>query len=139
MHGYRHGCCRHGTINETHKEYAIYIAPINTINRGKEVTLKVKLESANRDIKYEFLLDSGAAISLIKHKCIKNLHEIDPLEKVVLNGITPGRTVTLGSYKTTLVLEDNRELNQKFNVVSNDFPICLDGILGIDFLSENKI
>lgn len=56
-----------------------------------------------------------------------------------MNGITPGKTFTLGSYEATIILEDNKKIEQKFSIVEDKFPIPFHGILGIDFLINNKI
>lgn len=76
------------------------------------------------------MVDTGAAPNLIKYNRLKPNAQIDKQNILRLTGITSGEVKTLGSVDTTM-----HGHPIEFHVVSEDFPIPQDGILGADFLS----
>lgn len=76
------------------------------------------------------MIDTGAAPNLIKSDKILNT-QIDIDSKIFLTGITEGRIETLGRVTAVILGRD-----VAFHVVSPDFPISCDGILGADFLRD---
>lgn len=76
------------------------------------------------------MVDTGAAPNLIKHNCLQSNAQIDNQNILRLTGITSGEVKTLGSINTTI-----HGHTIEFHVVSKNFPIPQDGILGADFLS----
>ena len=87
----------------------------------------------NLKIQAKILIDSGAMLSLIKQNLVPN-NQIDPTKKAYITGITSDVLSTLGS--TFLKINDERF---EFQVVSSDFQIPYDGILGINCLRNHKL
>lgn len=82
------------------------------------------------------IVDTGAEISLIKCNKIGN-NKIDTSEIKDLRGIANVPVFTLGTCTLTVVNE-GEEVNVKFHVVSEEFPISKDGILGHNFLANHS-
>ena len=72
-------------------------------------------------------------MSLIKQECVIN-GEINREKLVTISGITPGKCVTLGSIRVEL-----SGLPCEAQVISDDFPIDTDGLLGWDMLAKHGI
>lgn len=86
----------------------------------------------NENLKCDFLVDTGASISLIKED---NCLNYDMTDNCRISGISTENLSTLGS--TDLILATNEaEFLHKFQVVPSDFPILGKGILGLDFISR---
>lgn len=56
-------------------------------------------------------------------------------DKCKINGIVDGLVETLGSIDASIFI-DNVEFQHRFQIVSKDFPVPADGILGLDFISK---
>lgn len=63
---------------------------------------------------------------------------IDTNDTCSSKGITDERTLSLGSIRTELYPQKSVTLSQCFQVVRPSFPIPTHGILGKDFLWNNK-
>lgn len=83
-------------------------------------------------------MDSGADVCLLKESALQYLPDINEDEICVLNGISAEQIETLGSFFLELYFE-NWTIKQKFHLVSKDFPIPHQGILGINFLRNNDV
>lgn len=79
------------------------------------------------------MVDTQADISVIKEKAL-NCNFVRS-EIVRIKGVA-GATSSIGTIETDLYFE-NFPMNHKFHVVSNEFDIPSDGILGKDFLKPN--
>lgn len=81
-----------------------------------------------------YLLDTGADISVIKQSKIRPGQYVDTASRSKIKGVTEGFQNTLGMIDTEIFAE-KFGLEHNFHIVSNDFPIPTDGILGRDFIS----
>lgn len=79
------------------------------------------------------LFDSGGCPSLVKRSVLDKNHLINKNITLTLSGITSQTVETLG--KVTIEIF---KIPCEFHVVSNDFPIEFDGILGTSFLQKSK-
>lgn len=77
------------------------------------------------------MIDTGSEPNLIKSSLLKPGIRIDENDQISVSGITEGTVTTLGSTRLTI-----SEIPIKFQVVSDDFGIPSDGILGSAFLKE---
>lgn len=84
-----------------------------------------------------FLLDTQADISVIKNTAIKTDSFINDNDIIKIRGITDGFVQTYGTINTDIILNDYA-IPQEFHVVSDTFAIPSDGILGRDFIKNNK-
>lgn len=83
--------------------------------------------------KVNFLVDTGASVNLIKSNVLKTEMIINKMKIVYLIGINSQMTKTLGEIKLHI-----NGIETWFQVVSPDFPIRQQGILGISFLKQHK-
>lgn len=81
------------------------------------------------------MVDTQADISLIKLNNINDFNKIHTNDIIKINGITQDTISTIGTINTKLIIA-NFELFQKLHVVSDNFNIPSDGILGKDFLKK---
>lgn len=77
------------------------------------------------------MIDTGAAPNVIKENFVYNKKKINQREIFYLNGITPEKIKTLGSIEIELLGHP-----VTLHVVSKEFPIVQEGILGFDFLQD---
>lgn len=84
-----------------------------------------------------FLLDSGADVSLIKISQLKDFTKYNKDIIYKLKGITDSIIETLGSIQLTILLK-TRIILFNFHVVPDSFPLSVDGIIGRDFLQYYK-
>jgi len=85
----------------------------------------------------EFLFDTGATISLIKLKTLKNeavIHE----EKIKLTGITGHSLETIEKAYLHVKL-NNGKIRHPVYVIKDDTPLEYDGIIGADFIRKNSV
>lgn len=83
------------------------------------------------------LIDTGAGLNIIKIDSLNDDVIVDTNKKHQLQGITNESINTIGS--TTLdILIENNNFRTEFFVVSAEFPITGDGILGEPFLTGNQ-
>lgn len=97
------------------------------------VILKIDLS----ETQCTFIVDTGSDISIIKSRKVKSSQIYYPEEKCVISGIGDEGIHSLGSTFANILVE-GIPIQQKFQIVSNDFPIPTDGIIGKDFLARNK-
>lgn len=94
----------------------------------------VTLKTLMTNCKCSFIVDSGADISIFKREKILPNQRIDVNKKFNINGITNKTIETIAETETCLITEGNLSIVHNFQIVSDDFPIPTDGILGRDFL-----
>lgn len=82
------------------------------------------------------IVDTGADISIIKENSLVLTQNIYPKYNCTINGVTDGKTKSVGLTYTNLLI-NNVNIPANFQVVDKNFPICTDGILGRDFLAEH--
>lgn len=80
------------------------------------------------------LVDSGADISLFKIEKLQNLRKEIKNDSINFTGVGQENFSSLGTCEITLNLTNNCHVHHKFHLISNDFSIPFDGILGRDFL-----
>lgn len=97
----------------------------------------IKISCADAIRSCTFLVDTQADISLIKISYINPNITINDSEIINITGITPNAISTLGTICTNLIIS-NQLIRQVFHIVSDDFHIPASGILGKDFLKDNK-
>lgn len=78
--------------------------------------------------------DPGSDVSLIKIGSLRNFY-LDLSKNIKIKGVTDGELNSLDTSKITFFIH-SLELPFIFHVVSNDFPISTDGLIGRDFLNE---
>lgn len=98
------------------------------------ITLPIR-EAPNGTVK--MLFDTGATISLIKLKHLKDDTPIYP-EKITLMGITGHKARTIGKIHARIDI-GNRKIKHTIYVVKDNFPMEYEGILGIDFLRKQGV
>lgn len=113
--------------------------------RNKSISLMTKYKTSRDTIaigigtqKPEFLIDSGADISLIKQAFAPELG-INSNDITSLTGIGKGEIRTLGSLRLSMNFKSNLKIDHTIHVVGNDFPIEEDGILGRDFFNKHSV
>ena len=79
------------------------------------------------------MVDTGSNLNLIKVSAVNNQTSINRETIYHLTGIGSGMYSTLG--KITVVIKG---IDAHFHIVGADFPIKQQGILGMQFLWENK-
>lgn len=84
------------------------------------------------------MIDTGADISIFKLNKVLNNQPIDKNNKCTISGISGKKLETYASTETFLTFQGRFMLKQKFFLVDGNFPIPTDGILGRDFLVNNK-
>lgn len=82
-----------------------------------------------------FLVDTGASISLIRRDRMFTDVRINPHYSASISGITDEVISTLGTVKSKLFAQ-GAQFSHIFQVVDENFPIPIDGILGLDFISQ---
>lgn len=85
-----------------------------------------------------FILDTGADISLIKKSCIKNDVLCYPDVKCKIQRITKEHLSTIAAVDCNILLPYSKCLPFRFHIVPDDFPIHGAGIIGNDFIVNNK-
>jgi len=86
----------------------------------------------------KLLIDSGAEMNLIKITALDGLVVINEQEKRTIKGINEIPIFTIGTMVTTMEI-NNVQVLIKFDVVFGDFPINESGIIGRNFLKQNKV
>lgn len=104
----------------------------NVDNLANYISAKI----AHADSSINFLLDTGADISIIKKGVIDEDLELENLV-CRIKGVTASDIYTLGTIDTYLLIE-NEYIKQKLHVVPNNFAIDTDAILGRDFLCNHR-
>ncbi|CAI6375897.1 unnamed protein product [Macrosiphum euphorbiae] len=88
--------------------------------------------------KSKFLLDTGSEVNIIKLLSLKDDVKVNERILYRLKGINEYFVNTIGSVNITVNFEEEKR-QVRFQVVSNNFPIPHDGILGKEFLVDNTI
>lgn len=109
---------------------------IFTININASNFITAGVHMANT--KCTFIIDCGADVSLFKVDKINPMQKVDTANKTPLTGITNGTVSTLATTVTDLYYDNGLSIRHTFHLVPNTFPIATDGILGRDFLMNNK-
>lgn len=84
-----------------------------------------------------FLIDTEASVSLIKISSISRNIEYNKNDIIKLIGIAKNPILSLGSFDLKIT-EQNVEFIHKFHIVSDDFLIPSNGIVGKDFIKRFK-
>lgn len=86
----------------------------------------------------KFLVDSGAAVSVIKIGVMVAGISVDTNNTLKLAGVTSGKARTIGSIRVALRINEEK-LEHTFHLVQDDFGVEHMGILGRDFLSGRRV
>lgn len=81
------------------------------------------------------IVDTGADVSIIKENLLNEFQKIYINQKCTINGVTDGKVETIGRTSTNILINDT-SIPHNFQVVTKNFPIQTDGILGRDFLAK---
>lgn len=84
-----------------------------------------------------FLVDSQADITILKYASIPMNAKLNKTDIITIRGITNEKQFSLGSTTIGFIIE-NVIIEQKVHIVSNDFSMPTDGIIGKDFLRRNN-
>ena len=86
----------------------------------------------------KFLLDSGADMCVIKLSTLNENIVVNEQQKRSIKGIT---ALSIDTYGTVIIpiTINGLDFITKFDVVHDDFPVPEAGIIGRDFIKENKI
>lgn len=106
------------SLNLKYSEF-IYL---NTQNTGNDIT---------------YLVDTQADISIIKVNSIHPNSSINTYNAISIRGVTDGIINSLGTMEDTIFIQDTC-ITHTFQVVPENFNIPSDGIIGKDFLINNK-
>lgn len=83
----------------------------------------------------EFLIDTGASLSIIKRKNFNGL--VDPNDSIEVKGVS-GNLKTLGICNLNLGINQTHSIEHKFHVVPDSFQTPSAGIIGDDLLRKYK-
>jgi len=97
--------------------------------------LSLPVQEAEKRV--NFLFDTGATVSLLKLKMLKDNTRIYE-EKIKLTGITGHSITTIGKTYATILLT-NEIIKHPIYIVKDENSMEYDGILGADFIRKNKI
>lgn len=111
------GFCQVNNVNE---ETSPFILP------------RIQVKNSPSGNKKQFLIDSGSEVNLIKKSLLPPGIEIDDTELIHLKGIGKETQKTLGT--TEIKLLDTHAI---FHVVSDEFEMDHNGVLGIAFLKDS--
>lgn len=84
-----------------------------------------------------FILDTQADISVIKLNAVNSDSFINDSNIIRIRGVTNGKTDSFGTIDTEIKI-DNNEIPHTFHVVSDNFGIPSDGIIGRDFIRKHS-
>ena len=93
---------------------------------------------SNSNKPHYLMIDNGAAISIVNESLIDPDQLIVIDEKCLIKGVTQGEVETLGSTSTIIDFGDDVKVQHTFQIVSSNFPLQVDGIIGRDFLKKMK-
>ena len=95
--------------------------------------LEVAYSKSNEHLKRgsgQFDVDTGADVTLIKRKCVRENISVNSEHIIAINGVTPGKCLTLGQIHIDLC-----RLLCEAPIILDEFPIDTDGLLGWVMLS----
>jgi len=107
------------------------ISPINTDNHITCTSPNIRVNDL------ELLVDTESQVNILKINCLQGNLLVDETNKIYLKGINETIIQTLGKLTIVLVIE-GKEIKTEFHLVPRDFPILKNGILGDNFLTENR-
>jgi transposase InsO family protein len=85
------------------------------------------------------LVDSGAAVSIIKYSSLNNINKVNESEKLFLTGLQSEKSIeTLGTIKIDMAY-NNEKFCHTFHVINYPINIKSDGIIGLDFLHRHNV
>lgn len=98
--------------------------------------MKIKVKYAKKE-ENNLLVDSGAQLSLLKLKCIKNRHLIDTNSTLMFKGVINGvKSTTYGIINSGIYI-NKIFFPHNFHVMRDDIGISnTDGVMGSDFLNK---
>lgn len=96
----------------------------------------VSLKSDLSNSYSNFLVDTGATISIFKINKLLSSRRINLNSKCKISGIKEGTIDTIGEVTASVVVQYNL-IEQVFHIVDDKFPIPVDGIIGLDFIRNN--
>jgi len=96
----------------------------------------ISLPIQETEKRVNFLFDTGATVSLLKLKMLKDDTRIYE-EKIKLTGITR-HSITIGKTYETILLT-NEYIKHPIYIVKDENSMEYDGIFGADFIRKNKI
>lgn len=85
---------------------------------------------------YNFLLDTGADVSVIKESCVIESSIFYPTLKCQIKGVTSGVDESLGLVPSKIIFTETFSIAHNFQIVNDEFPIPCSGIIGKDFLTH---
>ena len=142
--------CRKRIFNESKKKQEREDTTSNETRTASEIQNNVRVitqmkeehitcESKNFEPRnINFLIDSGSDMNLIKISSIEKNVIVNEQDKRPIRGINSTLVYTLGSIVTPIQINEGTFII-KFSVVKNDFPIPGAGIIGRNFLKDNKV
>lgn len=86
---------------------------------------------------FDFLVDTQADISILKQSSIRVSSTLNKSRIIEIKGITHDSLRSLGSMDIELLMDDE-EISHEFHIVTDNFNIDCDGIIGKDFLAAYK-
>lgn len=98
--------------------------------------MRIKIKYAKKE-ESNLLVDSGAQLSLLKLKCIKNRNLIDTNSTLIFKGVINGvKGTTYGIIKSGIYI-NKIFFPHNFHVMRDDIGISnTDGVIGSDFLNK---
>lgn len=98
--------------------------------------IKIRLNiSKYPNTQLTFLVDTGAAVSLLNVNSIRTDVQINTNDNISISGIGQFGIFTIGSIKADVILKD-KPIQWDFQVIQGKFILGFDGILGGDFLKN---
>lgn len=101
-----------------------------------EVSDFISVPSPSTKNNLHILIDTEAEISILKLSSINNLQIINRSDTIFMRGITTEKQQSLGSIKIPIIFH-HLSIEHTFHIVSNDFPLTCNGILGKDFMKKH--
>lgn len=117
-------------IRQTIKENSIF-------NFHSDFTDYISLQTNLSNSNCNFLVDTQADISVIKISSLTSELYYDTSEITLIKGITNDSMRCLGTISIELTI-DNTIIEHKFHLVTDEFAIPTDGIIGKDFVKQHK-
>lgn len=114
----------------------------NSTNLSIELNIKnnepiVTLSLACAKLPAKFLVDSGASVSFISKKLIKNGTSVNVSKKINITSATGHTVQSLGTVTNTIDIM-NHSIIHEFHIYDESIPIPADGILGFDFMTKHN-
>lgn len=104
-------------------------------NELDAISLKLDIQNGRC---LNLLVDTGSAICILKKQSIHGETMCYPESKCKITGINDNPIITLAQCSGNIYIDHETKIKQKFQIVSDNFPLPCDGILGKDFLQTNS-